>query len=222
MNPGAYSSQGGYSSPANTGNTSKNFGKAFKEKNPKGYSQYTIQQYTPEQLKLLNESYGYVGPESYLGRLAGGDESFYAEQEAPALRQFNELQGNLASRFSGMGMGARNSSGFQNTTNAAAQDFASQLQANRQKMRNQAIADLMGYSSMLMEKKPYEKGYVKKPPTFWQTLSQNIAEGFGKEFGSSMANPVGSIWGKGGGGEMPMGGGGGTGMSAGTAAMAAV
>ena len=52
--------------------------------------------------------------------------------EAPALKQFSGLQGNLASRFSGMGSGARRSSGFQNTSNQAASDFAQQLQANKQ------------------------------------------------------------------------------------------
>lgn len=137
--------------------------RAPQEKRPHGYSQFSMNQYTPQQQKLFGQQFNQVGQGSYLDRLAGGDESLYAEQEAPALRQFNELQGNMASRFSGQGMGARNSSGFQNSMNAASQDFAGQLQANRQNLRRQAILDLMGISDQLLGQRPVERGLVQKP-----------------------------------------------------------
>ena len=108
---------------------------------PKGYSFGQIQQFDPQQQQLYSQLFSHLGPESYLSRLAGGDQSQFAEMEEPALRQFNELQGGLASRFSGMGMGARKSSGFQNTSTAAASNFAQDLQSRRQELQRQAISD---------------------------------------------------------------------------------
>ena len=134
------------------------------EQIPKGYNKYQMQNFTPEQYDLLRSSMGHVDENSYLSKLAYGDESTYADMEAPALRQYSELQGGLASRFSGQGMGARNSSGFQNTQNAAAQDFASKLQANRHDIRTNAIKDLLGMSNDLMGQRPYSYGLAEKPP----------------------------------------------------------
>src|SRR5882672_46659 len=80
---------------------------------PKGYKKGTIQQFTPEQMDLFRSLFGHTGQDSFLSKLAGGDEEAFGQVEAPAMRQFQGLQGQLASRFSGMGMGARRSSGFQ-------------------------------------------------------------------------------------------------------------
>lgn len=121
-----------------------------------------IPQFTPEQMELFKQLFGLVGPESYLSKLAGGDESLFNQIEAPALKQFSGLQGNLASRFSGMGLGARNSSGFTNTMNQAGADFAQQLQSQRQNLQRQAIMDLMGISNSLLGQSPYESFLEKK------------------------------------------------------------
>lgn len=122
-----------------------------------------IQQFTPEQMKLFQQMLGSVGPDSYLSKLAGGDEGIFNQIEAPAMKQFSALQGNLASRFSGMGQGGRHSSGFQNTANTATQDFASQLQSQRQGLQQQAIKDLHGMSQNLLNQRPYEQfTYDKK------------------------------------------------------------
>jgi hypothetical protein len=147
----------GVQSPNATGN-----------KIPKGYRLGQINQYTPGQEQLFQQGMQNVGPESYLSRLAGGDQSQFAQMEAPALRQFNELQGGIASRFSGGGGGAgsmssRRSSGFQNAQTAAAQDFASQLQSKRMDLRNQAIRDLHGMSQDLLGQRPYEQKIFEKP-----------------------------------------------------------
>ena len=138
---------------------------------PSGYREGRLQQFTPEAMDLYKQLFAHLGPESYLSKLAAGDESFYGEMEAPALRQFSGLQGNIASRFSGMGMGGRKSSGFQNTMSSAASYFAQELQANRQNLRRQAIQDLMGLSGELLQQKPYENFLVKKQPkkkSFWE------------------------------------------------------
>lgn len=129
---------------------------------PKGYKQFQLQNMTPEQMEQMQQLFQHVSPDSYLGKLAGGDQEAFAEMEAPAMRQFSALQGNIASRFSGMGQGARRSSGFQNTMNQASSDFAQDLASKRMQTRKDSIQELMKYSEMLMGQKPYETGLVQK------------------------------------------------------------
>lgn len=137
---------------------------------PKGYQLGQIQQFTPEQMQLFQSLFSHLGPDSYLARLAGGDESLFGEIEAPALRQFSGIQGNIASRFSGMGTGARRSSGFQNTMNQASSDFAQDLQSKRQGLQQEALRNLFGLSSELFSQRPYEQFLTEKPPSFLQQL----------------------------------------------------
>lgn len=146
---------------------------------PSGYKMGQMQQFTPEQMQLFQSLFGHVGPGSYLSRLASGDQGMFDEMEAPALRQFSGLQGNLASRFSGMGMGSRQSSGFQNTANQASSDFAQDLQSRRQDLQRQAISDLMGMSSNLLGQKPYQQFLYEKKKPFWQQLLGGLGEGLG-------------------------------------------
>lgn len=172
--------QGGYGSMNGLSGQSGN-------KIPSGYKSGQISQFTPEQMQLFQQMFSQVSPDSYTSKLAGGDESLFGEIEAPALKQFSGIQGNLASRFSGMGsFGGRRSSGFQNSSNAAASDFASQLQSNRQGLQRQAIQDLMGMSNNLLSQKPYENFLIKKDQKepFWKKilgivspLGGDIAEG---------------------------------------------
>lgn len=179
-------------SATGTNPTTNNTG-AMKEKIPKGYSKGSIQQFTPEQMQLLQEMHGHAGKDSYLSRLAGGDQSMFAEMEAPALRQFSGLQGNLASRFSGMGgLGARKSSGFQNTMNSAASNFAQELQANRQNLQRQAIQDLRGLSMDLLGQRPYENFLIEKQQkkgTNWGGLA---GAGIGAISGM-LGGPIGAV-----------------------------
>lgn len=156
---------------------------------PKGYKSGQLQQFTPEQMQLFSQLFGQVGPDSFLSKLAGGDQSMFEQMEAPALKQFSELQGGLASRFSGMGSGARRSSGFQNTMNQASSDFASQLQSNRQNLQRQALMDLMGISSQLLGQKPYEQFLVEKPQK--QNIWGNIAGGFAQGVPSFLSSLFG-------------------------------
>jgi hypothetical protein len=156
---------------------------------PHGQRVGQISQYTPEQQQLYKQQFAHVGPDSYLSRLAGGDQSLFNEIEAPALQQFSGLQGNLASRFSGAGsFGARRSSGFQNAANQQGSDFALQLQAQRQQLQRQAITDLMGISNQLLGQRPYEQfTYEKqKKPSFWGKL---IGGGLGAAGGALVGQP---------------------------------
>ncbi len=149
---------------------------SMKEKLPKGYSKGSLQQFTPEQMNLFQQMFGQVGPDSYLSKLAGGDQATFDQMEAPALRQFSGLQGNIASRFSGMGgLGARKSSGFQNTMNSAASNFAQELQSNRQNLQRQALSDLMGFSNQLLGQRPYENSLIKKQESPWAGIVGKLA-----------------------------------------------
>ena len=150
----------------NPGTTPTGSMKSFKEKIPSGYKAGALQQFTPEQMQLFQRLFGQVGPDSYLSKLAGGDEGLFQQIEAPAFRQFNELQGNLASRFSGMGLGGRHTSGFQNASTAAASNFAQDLQSQRQNLQRQAIMDLMGISESLLGQRPHERFITEKEPSF--------------------------------------------------------
>lgn len=154
---------------------------------PKGYQKGQLSQFTPEQMQLFKSMFSQLGPESFLSQLAGGEEGAFDQLEAPALRQFGELQGNLASRFSGMGTGARHSSGFQNALNSATGDFAQQLQSQRMGLQRQALQDLMGMSNTLLQQRPYEQFLTPKKTPFWQSLLTSgvggLASGFGSGFG---------------------------------------
>ncbi len=143
---------------------------------PKGYNMGQLQQFTPEQMQLFQQMFSQVSPDSFTSKLANGDEGAFNQMEAPAMRQFSGLQGNLASRFSGMGMGGRRSSGFQNTMNQASSDFAQDLQSKRVGYQQQAIKDLMGMSSDILGQRPYETYLTPKEPSFmdkWLQMAGN-------------------------------------------------
>jgi len=142
---------------------------------PKGYRLGQLQNFTPEQMQLFQQMFGQVSPNSYLARLAGGDQSLFSEIEAPAMRQFQGLQGDLASRFSMGGggpgsMSARRGSGFANAANQQTMDFAERLAANRQNLQMQALRDLQSLSHQLLGERPYEQSLIQKQPSFWKQL----------------------------------------------------
>jgi hypothetical protein len=151
-----------------------------------GYQSVVSQQFTPEQMNLFSQMFGQVSPDSYLSRLAGGDQSQFAQLEQPAIRQFGELQSGLASRFAGMGVGANRSSGAQNAQTSAAQNFSQQLQSQRMGLQNQALKDLMSYSSELLGQRPYSE-YLLEPqaeePSFWDKLLGGLSGGVGTALG---------------------------------------
>ncbi len=149
-----------------------------KNKIPSGYTSGYIQQFSPEQMQLFQQLFSHTSPDSFTSRLAGGDQAGFAEMEAPALRQFSELQGGLASRFSGLGgpgaLSSRKSSGFQNSLNSAANNFAQDLASRRMGLQRQAIQDLMGMSGQLLGQRPQENFLVEKQKPWWQELLTNI------------------------------------------------
>ena len=147
---------------------------------PKGHSLGGIQQFNPQQMDLFNQLFSHVGPDSYLSKLAGGSQEGFEELEQPSMRQFQQLQGGLASRFSQGG--ARKSSAFQNVSNQATSDFASHLASQRKNYQQQALRDLMEMSSSLLGQRPYEQFLVQnapKEPSFLKQLGLGAASGVG-------------------------------------------
>lgn len=181
--------------PGNTGATSGSYSKPpkFADKLPEGYKGRAIQQFTPEMMDLFQTLFGHVMPGSYLSRLAGGDQALFKEIEAPAHTQFASELGNIASRFSGMGLGGRRSSGFQHASTQAASDFAQQLQSQRQGLQRQAIGDLMGMSQSLLNQRPYERFLEKEQQK--QGWGGAIGAGLGGLGGFFAGGPMGAMTG---------------------------
>lgn len=162
---------------------------------PKGYDLGRIQNFTPEMMELFQRMISQLGPDNFLSKLLGGDESAFEEMEAPAMRQFAGLQGNLASRFSGQGTGGRHSSGFQNTMNQASSDFAQDLQSRRHEIKSQALKDLQSMGNTLLQQKPYEQFLTEKPqkkPSFLQQMLGALLPGLGAGLGGIFGGPSGA------------------------------
>lgn len=162
-----------------------------------GFKQGQMPNFTPEQAQLFAQQFSHVGPESQTGRLAAGDQTMFDEMEAPAKRQFSAQQGQIASRFSGYGMGGRKGSGFQHEMNAASSDFAQDLASKRMDMQRQAIKDLMGMSNTILNQKPYENYMTKKQPKqpWWKKALNIAAPIVGGVFGGPAGASAGAMFG---------------------------
>ena len=169
-------------------------GKFSGDKIPSGYKGGRIQQMDDRQIELMNQLYPYLSQDSYLSRLAAGDESLFKEMEAPAMRQFASSLGNAAARFSGMGMGARRSSSFQNALGQAGSDFAQDLQSKRQALSRQALRDLFEMSHQLMGERPYKRFLSEKPEkkSPWGSI---VGTGLGAAGGFFAGGPAGAFTG---------------------------
>ncbi len=162
---------------------------------PSGYNVGHINKYSPQGNEIYKNATSFVDPNSFLSKIAGGDQSAFAEMEAPAMRQFNQLQGENASRFSGMGTGARRGSGFQNFQNQATSDFAQDLASKRMEYRMNSIKDLQNFSHQLLGDDPYEKfvyGQEKKKK-WWEKLIGGGSGLIGGGLGFLAGGPAGAV-----------------------------
>lgn len=140
-----------------------------------GYDVASLNKMSPEQQDLFSQLMGgsMSGIESGLQNLTGlarGDQSQFEQLEAPAMRQFGALQGNIASRFSGMGSGARRSSGFGLAQNSAAQEFAEKLQSQRMSYQQQAIKELLGLGKDLLGRDTQDNFLMEPEVPGWRKL----------------------------------------------------
>lgn len=166
---------------------------------PKNYDLAQLQQFDPMQKRLYGQQEQYLGPQSYLARLAGGEEGIFDEIEAPALRQFQALQGDIASRFSGMGLGGRKSSGFQNATNTATSEFVQDLASKRNELKRQALQDLMGFTDTILGQRPVDRSLVEKQQkqpkqSGWNAFASGLGGAIpGAITGFATGGPVGAV-----------------------------
>lgn len=182
-------SVGSRSSPAGSRSRGNAAGQFKNDIIPEGYEVGQLQQYTPQQMKLYGQQFKHVAPNSYLSRLASGDQSFYEEMEAPAWRQFQEAQGQLGSRFSQLApgaMSAQRGGGFKNAANQQSIDFSQGLASRRQELQRQAIMDLMGLSNQLLNQRPYERTINEKPKEWWEAPLTGFAQGAGQAAGNAL------------------------------------
>lgn len=154
---------------------------------PSGYRNTQLQNYTPQQMQLLNSLLGGVQQGGglqkglgFLGGLAGGDESSFNELEAPSRAKFQGNIGQLANRFAGLG--AIGSSSFQNALGGAANNFEQGLASQRAGYRRQAIQDLLGHSESLLGQRPFENVLTSKP------------QSFGASFGAALPGLLGLLF----------------------------
>lgn len=168
-------------------------GGRYNDRVPEGYDVGQLQQFTPDQMKVFKQSQQNIGPDSYLSRLAGGDQETFNQMEAPAMRQFQGTLGGIASRFSGQGMGSRKSSGFQNTTTSAASNFAQELQANRHNLQRQAMQDLRGMTNDFLGQRPYERDLFKQQEEEKSPWGSLIGTGLGAAGGFFAGGPMGAL-----------------------------
>ena len=161
---------------------------------PKGYAAGKIQQFTPEAMNLYRQQFGLIDPQSQIYQQAMGSDQGFAPYENLANRKFQEFSGQNASRFSGMGLGARHGSGFQNLQTQGAQDFASQLAMQRQQLQRQALLDLSGISNTILGQQPEENFLVKKELPFWQQLALGAVQGGGQGLASGLSGGISSLF----------------------------
>jgi hypothetical protein len=127
---------------------------------------------------------GLKGGLDFTSKLAqGGDENMWQTLEAPAHREFQQNQSQLASRFSGMGMGGRRSSGFNNASSEMNTDLAERLQANRIGLQRSAVHDLLGMSQSLLGTNLGDSMLIPKKKPWWQDLLGGASGGVGSGLG---------------------------------------
>ena len=138
--------------------------------NISGYKLRNVPNMSPEVMQLFSKLLGGTsgvgidqGLKSQQG-LAAGDEDAFKRLEAPAYTAFNKQLGNIGSRFAGVG--ALDSSAFQNATSGAAQSFAENLGAQRHGIQEGALDRLLGLSDRLLSQKPYDSFLEKKRSGF--------------------------------------------------------
>lgn len=153
-----------------------------------GYKQISTPRLSPQQQKLFSMLFkgsrpGIQAGVDQLSQMAqGGSPEYWQQLEAPALRQFGALQGNIASRFSQEG--GRRSSGFQNTLRGEGTDLAERLQSQRLQLQQDAITQLLGIGSDLLGTDLYDTQFAPKKKSFWQELLGSSSGGIGSGLGA--------------------------------------
>lgn len=152
---------------------------------PSGYQQITTPNKDAQQMAWANQVQQGLGPGTAaalkgLTGMATGDDAYFKQLEAPAMRQFGQMQSSIANRFSGMGTsGARHSSGFQNAQGGLAEDFAERLQSQRLGLQQSAWQQLLGMGQHLYDSDTFDTHFLPKKKSFWEEFFGSLAPGIG-------------------------------------------
>lgn len=94
----------------------------------------------------ISQQQGYQHGNDFFNSLFN-DEGFFNKFEAPAMRQFEEMSGDLGNRFASMGSGgSTGSTGFRNLLGREAQNLSTNLAAQRGQMQQNAVPQMLQYS----------------------------------------------------------------------------
>ena len=165
-----------------------------------GYNQISLPTKNSDQMEIFRRlmggsSEGVDSSLSQISKLAGGGSpELWQQLEAPAMRQFGELQGNIASRFSGMGTGARRSSGFQNATTSAASELAERLQGQRLGLQQNAQSQLLDLYQNLLGHNMQENMLIPKKKSGWQTFFEGLGQIGGNAAGTFGGMGLGKLF----------------------------
>lgn len=140
---------------------------------PAGHQLVQTPNFTPQMMDMFKSLLGALqggggleGGMDFLSKMAMGDEDLFKQVEAPARSKFQEFLGQAGTRFSGMGMGAQDSSAYQNVLSGGAQQLGEQLGSQRLGLQQGAIDQLLALSQQLLGQRPYETQYLKESPGF--------------------------------------------------------
>lgn len=154
-----------------------------------GYNSFQLPTKNPQQMMAMQQGLSSLMPHlgnsfDRLGKLASGDDSAYSSLEAPAFRDLQAALGQTASRFSGMGTGARRSSGFNLAASDTARQLAENLQSQRLGLQGGFMNQLMSLYSNLLGQDTFENTLVPKQKPYWQEFATALAPSLGQAAGS--------------------------------------
>lgn len=161
-----------------------------------GYKTRQFANFTPEQMQLFNQLLGKSSGAmaggglsqglDYLSRLAGGQAMGFQQEEAPAYEAYNKALAQQANRYAGLG--ALDSSSFQNMAAGGASELAMNLAARRGELQRRAIENLLGFSERMLGAQPYS--YLQEQQTKPDWLG--LLGGLGGSLLGSAFGPIGT------------------------------
>lgn len=139
------------------------------------------------QMANLQQSPLFQQGSNYLQNLLSGSPEAFQSFEAPFMRQFQEqIIPQLAERFSGVG--ARNSSGFQQALGQAGAGLSENLASLRSGLQMQALPQSLNFAQApfnnlrsLMDVQT--QAFLPKQPSGWQRFLSGITPGLGSGLG---------------------------------------
>lgn len=170
-----------------SGMGSRNAGGSFFGGSPGSYEQ--VSRLTPEQQQLLGQMFPGLSQASgsgldYLNQLLSGDDSAFADFEAPFKRQFEqEVIPSIAERFAGLGShGSQSSSAMQQTLGQSGRELSENLAAMRSNLKQNALGQLQGLMGQAFQP-TFESMYRQPTMGALGGLGQGLGQGAGQLFG---------------------------------------